>query len=30
MLVVTSIAEYTDQERRLLAVNEETLIYVSA
>lgn len=30
MLVVTSIAEYTDQDKRLLAVNEETLIYVSA
>ncbi|WP_436529444.1 FAS1-like dehydratase domain-containing protein [Actinoplanes sp. HUAS TT8] len=29
MLVVTSIAEYTDQQRRLLAVNKETLIYVS-
>jgi acyl dehydratase len=28
MLVVTSVATYTDQTHRILAVNEETLIYV--
>ncbi|WP_328477584.1 MaoC family dehydratase N-terminal domain-containing protein [Actinoplanes sp. NBC_00393] len=28
MLVVTSVATYTDQAGRVLAVNEETLIYV--
>ncbi|WP_433382817.1 FAS1-like dehydratase domain-containing protein [Actinoplanes sp. CA-142083] len=28
MLVVTSIAAYTDQDGRMLATNEETLIYV--
>jgi hypothetical protein len=28
MLVVTSVATYTDQANRVLAVNEETLIHV--